>query len=72
MKQQLMSGIPVHIENLPREYVVKLIDQISLMEAEVRFDILVKHEPACSSMELGMSSCSCKECDMEITKEVSA
>lgn len=70
MKQQLMSGIPVHIENLPREYVIKLIEQIGFMEAGARFDIVVKHELECSAKS--MLSCTCKECDLEITKENAA
>lgn len=70
MKQQLLSGIPVHIENLPPKYVVKLLDQIGLMETEARFDIVVKHEPACAAKN--MQSCSCEGCDLEITKEVTA
>lgn len=69
-KQKLMSGIPVYIEKLPREYIFKLFDQLSLLEAEARFDVVVKHEPECSAKD--MVSCICKECDLEITKEHTA
>lgn len=70
MKQQLMSGLPVHIQSLPREYVVKLIEQIGLMETGARFDIVVKHDVYCRARD--MRSCTCKECDLEITREHTA
>lgn len=72
MKQQLLSGIPVHIDRLPRKYVLNLMEQIGLMDDGIHFDILVKHDPNCPAMESGMPSCSCKECDMEITREMQA
>ena len=72
MKQELLSGIPVHIEHLPRVYVLKLMEQIRTMKDVANFYVLVKHDPECPSMERGMSACTCKECDMEITREVTA
>jgi hypothetical protein len=72
MKQQLLSGIPVHIDNLPKKYVLKLMEQIGLMKEEAQFDVCVKHVPGCPGLTSGMPSCTCKECDMEITREMSA